>query len=151
MKKERGTITVVVGIASEKNRDFMSAVVETLLFRNYSHIFIVYKGRMYHALPEGMSVDLYDEFKITHDIVGEKKVKLYCSEKTFLEHHSFYKKCDYTHSQGLGFIPFFGRIFRNGRSGALCSEYVAWVLNDLARRWEFGDSEMFTPTLFEKI
>jgi len=142
---------VTIGIASEKNRDFLSTVVEKVLFRDYSHIFVVYRGMMYHALPEGMCIDDYEAFKELHDIVGEKQVELHCRVGDFERHFEYHRAASYSHWQFLGYLPLIGRLFMNGRNKFWCSEYVAWVLSDLGYRWEFADADLITPKLFEEI
>lgn len=142
---------VMICISSEKKIDFMSRLIERILCRNYSHIFVVHKDTIYHAVGKGISTKSYVEYRKTHEIVGEKEVELYCNERVFLKHFIFYRGLEYSFSQALGFIPFFGRLFKNGRKSAWCSEYVSWVLNDLGRRWEFADADTSTPRIFEKI
>ena len=142
---------VTIGIASEKKRDFLSWVVETVMMRDYSHIFVEYRGLMYHALPEGMMIEDYDNFKKDHDIVGTKQVELRCRVMDFEAHFEFHRKASYSHFQFLGMIPVIGKLFMNGRNRFWCSEYVAWVLSDLGHRWEFADADLSTPKLFERI
>ena len=129
----------------------LSWLVETFTNRKYSHIFVVLDGIIYHSDVSGIDSLDFEEYKDTHDVVGEKDVTLHCGKRVFLDHHAFYKGLPYRETQVLGFIPFFGRLFKNGRKGAWCSEYVSWVLNDLGRRWEFADGDISTPAMFDRI
>ena len=142
---------VRVCVSHEKDRDFMSGVVETLIRRPYSHIFIEHKGIVYQAVPGGISTADYAAYAKDHDIVGIKEVDLKCSEDDFHKHYEFYSGLPYTYSQVLAFIPLIGKIFDNDRKRAWCSEYVCWVLNDLGHRWDLAEGDLTTPTVFERI
>ena len=142
---------IKVCVSHEKDRDFMSGVVETLIRRPYSHILIVYEDLIYHAIPGGITTEPFAEYCKTHDIMGEKEVELYCEPWVFLEHYKFYRGLPYTHLQALAFIPVLGKLFDNDRKRAWCSEFVAWVLNDLGRLWDLAEVDLTTPRLFEVI
>lgn len=142
---------IKVCVSHEHDRDFLSGVVETLIRRPYSHIFIVYKDTIYQAVPEGISTYSYEEYKKTHDIVGEKERELKCTEDEFNAHFHFYQGLPYTYSQALAFIPLLGKFFNNGRLRAWCSEYVCWVMNDLGHRWDLAEGDLTTPRVFERI
>jgi hypothetical protein len=141
----------IAAVSSEKNRDFMSMVVETALQRDYSHIIWIVDDIVYHAVEVGVTSCPLAEFMVDHDLVKQKEVELFCDKETFLAHFNFYKGIAYSRTQVLGYVPIVGRLWKNGRKYAWCSEYFCWVINDLGRRWEFADGDIITPTVFEKI
>jgi len=142
---------VLIAISSEKKIDLVSRMIEWVLRRNYSHIFVVHNDTIYHSVGKGISQTNYSEYKKTHDIIGEKEVELYCNKTVFLDHFNFYRGLEYSVLQMLSIIPFLGGLFKTGHKSAICSEYVCWVLNDLGRRWEFADGDTSTPRIFERI
>lgn len=144
---------VRICVAAEKIPDFISWRIMRFLKFAASHIFIVYKDRMYHAIEEGITDHDFLEFCKDHHIVAKKEVEFFCTEEEFFAWYAKIKGTPYSQSQYVGFFfPFLKRFVRNKRKAAICSEFVAWAMEDLARRSDFGDSDFLNPKeVFDRI
>ena len=149
-------MVIKVAVSSERKPDRISWGI--MLFGNgapYSHIYFVLDGRMYHADDKGVCDDDYTEFLKDHYEIASKEVTFNCTPEFFKEWHNKLKLTQVPYSMGqyMGFVlPWFKSWFANGRKKAICSEYVAWGLFDLADREEFMEAEFKTPAqVFEAI
>lgn len=151
-----------IGVSDEHKRDPMSwvlaIVMSIILFIKlkkwvapYTHIFAVYKDRMYHSIERGLCDDCWVEYKKTHYIRGFKKVELFCTEEEFFDFYRNFKGRPYTYLQFLTFIPVIGNTFLNKLSRMWCSEWISLLMFVMARRYEFENHDKTTPAIFEKI
>lgn len=146
---------VLVAVSAEKIPDFVSwQIMRRLKFKG-SHIFVVIEedDRMFHAIGRGVCDDKYSEFLTEHHIPLSKHIELNCTKEEFYAWYEKHRGIEYSDSQYLGFVSRFLRwLVRNGRKKAVCSEFVAWVLTDLAGRTEFDDADFLSPKdVFERI
>lgn len=144
---------VLVCVAREKVPDFTSWMIQRVLNFEGSHIFLVYKGRLYHAVEQGICDEDFIEFCKAHDIVKKKEVEFKCEEEDFFLWYRNLQGIGYSRGQYFGFLfPRLRWLFRNKRRKAICSEFVAWAMSDLAVRPEFDDADFISPKdLFERI
>lgn len=144
---------ILVCVSTEKIPDFISWQIMRRLRYAGSHIFIVYQGRMYHSVERGVCHDDFTAFSADHHITHQKEVSLNCTEEEFFAWFEKHQGIQYSNAQYFGFFfGFLKRFVRNYRKKAICSEFVAWVLTDLAGRIEFKDADFLSPKdVFELI
>lgn len=148
-----GKIRVKICVSAEMLPDFVSYSIMRWLGFKGSHIFIEFKGKMYHAIGAGICDGSFTEWCKTHYITHEKEVQLNCTETEFLEWYEKHKGIPYSDSQYIGFLlsPL-RRFVRNKRKKAICSEFVCWLLADLAGRSDFKDADFLDPKeVFKRI
>lgn len=141
-------IKVKVAGSAEVKPDLVSKAIMFFTRAKYSHLYIVYKGIMYHCVDRGVCAEVYEYFLYPDHIEVESiEVELKCSEDEF---HGYMreligKRIEYSHKQYIGFIlPFARKWLRNERNKGICSEMVCWVLSDLGTH-EFVDADFLHP------
>ena len=117
----------------EKIPDFFSRVIMNRLKINYSHAAILYKDTIYHAIKQGVLAEKLSDLPKNDVIVHEKEIELKVSEDYFLGFMAGVVGTDYSETQLLGFL--FDGIrskVTDGRTELICSEFVAWVLQEMS-------------------
>ena len=121
-----------IGASAEINPDFMSRMIMKFTKCKFSHLFIHDEETIYHSVDDGVGTEDYEEFLKTHH-VWSKPIELKVSYDYFRGYMKGTEGIGYSQSQYFGFIlrrGFFRKLFRNGKSKVICSEYVANTLND---------------------
>lgn len=118
-----------VAFTREIKPDFISNCIMKFLATNYSHVFFIHDGQIFHATGEGVNQVTLSDYLKTHQIVAEFEVSLAMTPSEFVMFMEGSKGKEYSSSQYLGFIfPFLKRFTRNGNEKMICSELVAAVL-----------------------
>lgn len=137
---------VTIYASAEKVPDWSSWLIMNWMKTPYSHVFIVYKSRMYHAVDRGVCDDNFDEFALTHHLAESFTFEAPITEERFLKWYESYKGIKYSDAQFAGFISkIFRPLVRNKRKGAVCSEFVSWFLFDVMGWEEFKDADFKSP------
>jgi hypothetical protein len=137
---------VTVAFTREINPDFVSKRIMDFLKTDYSHVFFIHNGTIFHAVGEGVTEVPLAEYLKTHVIVAQKEVSLNVSDDRFLGYMDGAKDKEYSSSQYLGIIS--GALKRFGRNGGekmICSELVAVVLSLYAGVKLPKESDFITP------
>jgi hypothetical protein len=148
-------MVVKIQVSAEKIPDLVSWRIMRFLNFEGSHIFLVIEedDRMFHAVGAGVCDESYSEFCKTHHICFTKSIEVACTKEQFYEWYEKHKGIPYSDSQYVGFfLSLFKRLVRNHREKAICSEFVAWFMADLAGRKDFADADFLSPKdVFERI
>lgn len=142
---------VTVAVSKEKNPDFVSRQIMKFIGRDFSHILFHYNGYVYHCIEDGVVVESLKHYLIDHELPIEKEIPLRCTKEEFYHWVKIHSKIEYSHWQWGGFalkklgpwiFKLFCGFFSNGRNFGVCSEFVGWMLHDLAGMTKFGDDEL---------
>lgn len=137
---------VEIAFTRELKPDFVSKEIMKFLKTDYSHVFFIHNGIIFHAVGKGVSIVSLDEYLKTHLIVARKEVTLDVSEDRFLGYMDGAKDKEYSSSQYLGIVSrFLKRFGRNGGEKMICSELVASVLALYAGHKLPKEADFITP------
>lgn len=144
---------VEIAFTREIEPDFVSKEIMKFLKTDYSHVFFIYKGTIFHAVGKGVSLVPLDEYLKTHLIVARKEVTLDVSEDRFLGYMDGAKDKEYSSSQYLGIVSrALKKLGRNGGEKMICSELVAVVLALYAGYKLTKEADFITPKdVFEMV
>jgi hypothetical protein len=120
---------VKVAFTREKEPDFVSKSIMWVMKTDYSHVFFIHEGNIYHSIGLGVCKQDLESYLEDHIIVKEFEVELACSKEVFEAFVAGEDGKDYSQSQYIGFIfPMFQSFFDNNNEKRICSEFVAVVL-----------------------
>lgn len=124
--------TVKVAWTREKDPDWVSKEIMDFLDTDYSHVFFINDGFIYHATGEGVNKTPLDKYLETHIIVHERMLPLpLMTEDSFKAYMAGADSKEYGHLQYIGFIaPWLQRFVKNGNTKQICSELIAEVGRD---------------------
>lgn len=141
-----------IGVSAEINIDWLSRGLSFFTGQAFTHIYFVYRGKIYHCVEKGVCVEDYEEYMKHHYEVWSKSIQLECRPAEFFKWFAKYKGTPYSFGQYLGFaVPLLQSFSANGRNKAVCSEFIAWLLYDLAKMKQFKDGEFKTPGSIVKV
>jgi hypothetical protein len=154
-------VKIQVGVSDEINRDFLTWVIIIALtvvcffrrikFDQYTHIFFVLNGRMYHSVERGVCDEDFEAYKEKHIIRKLKEIELPCTEDEFFKFHNNFKGRPFAYFQFLNWIPVVGMLFANKLKRLWCAEYVAVGLFVLGNMYQFENQDRSTPLIIEEI
>lgn len=144
----------------EKVPDFFSRLIQFVLQKDFSHNAFIFNGEVWHGtFSDDPKFNGFCNEPIGQALKGSvvrfcKKEVLDVDLATFSGYLRGRKGTPYSQSQNiiavrpwLSKIPFFGRRFKNGKSGINCSEVVAEVIQEFCPgRYKFGDLDLVKPT-----
>ena len=142
-----------VCMVAETKPDFVSRQIMERIGAPYSHAAIIYKDLVYHCIERGVCVQNLADGLHHSKIVVSKEVELNCTEDAFFAFMQGALDKDYSELQLVGFIfPKMAKYVADGRSELICSEFVAWVLVELAG-YKFSEELDFVDPreLFESL
>lgn len=120
---------IKVAFTKEKNPDFISASIMKFLGTDYSHVFFIHDGVIFHSVGQGVKREYLSNYLKTHDITDVFEVDLDLTYKEFESYMYGAEGKEYSESQYIGFIlPFMKKFVRNGKEKTICSELVSEVL-----------------------
>ncbi len=145
-------MNILIAVSSERVPDSVSYAIMRWYGWDGSHIFAVIEedDRMFHAIGEGVCDHNFTEFCKEHHITHSKAVKLNVDKEGFYKWYRELEKegnIEYSNWQYVGFlVPFLRRFsfVSNKRKKAICSEFVCWLLSDLAGV-DVGDGDFKDP------
>ena len=122
---------ISVGFTAELKPDFISRSIMKFLKTDYSHVFLIHDGIIYHSDGRGVNKIHLEYYKKTHKLVYEFPLEISLTEKEFEAYMKGAQGKEYSESQYLGFLfDFMKKWVRNGEEKMICSELVAQVLQD---------------------
>lgn len=141
----------------ETKPDWMSRLIMWWQEANYSHVGILYKDRLIHAIGEGVVSQEPQDYMHDHVVTLEKDIELTCSEemlegylmgevgKEYAESQLFYIGI----SKVLGLLGVAPNL--NGDARRICSEFVGVILYHWSEFPMSGNRDFWTPADLAQI
>lgn len=132
--------------SAEKIPDGGSWLIMRFTKFDASHVFVVCGDEVFEADSDGVKRAPLAPLLSTHYMPNDIEIEVPCTKEQFEDWFRAVEHTPYSLRQWFGFImpKWTHFLFKNGRKGAICSEFVCWFLNDLAG-WEMPEDEFKTP------